>query len=40
MTEKNEFFEGLRDALEEGIDALHDGEVLAVREVCRKEIIR
>ncbi len=30
---KNEFFEGIRDALREGIEALHRGQKLTMREV-------
>lgn len=33
MGNKNEFFEGLRDALEEGVEALRKGEVLTARKV-------
>lgn len=33
MADKNEFFDGLRGALEEGLDALRKGKVLTVREV-------
>jgi putative transcriptional regulator len=33
MAEKNEYFEGLRNALEEGVGALRKGRVLTVREV-------
>jgi putative transcriptional regulator len=32
-TKKNEFFDGLRDALREGADALRKGEVLTTREI-------
>jgi putative transcriptional regulator len=33
MAKKNEFFDGLRSALQEGVDALRKGEVLTIREV-------
>ena len=33
MAQRNEYFEGLKGALEEGIDALRKGKVLTVREV-------
>jgi len=33
MANKNEFFDGLRDAMAEGIEALRDGKVLTSREV-------
>ena len=33
MEKKNEFFDGLRGALEEGVAALRKGEVLTLREV-------
>jgi DNA-binding transcriptional regulator YiaG len=33
MAKENEFFDGLRGALEEGVDALRKGKVLTVREV-------
>ena len=33
MAEKSEFFDGLRKALDEGVDALRKGKVLTIREV-------
>jgi putative transcriptional regulator len=33
MADKNEFFDGLASALEEGVAALRKGEVLTIREV-------
>jgi len=33
MARKNEFFEGLRNALDEGVGALRKGKVLTVREI-------